>query len=451
MMPPDQVATGLADALLAGLSSAEDFAARTAEALGRKPRWIRSFARRVFKRFGSGLAYIQRRELIEFIRSDAGYCKAWTASSQPRIRRYFLAVPPMGPRPGALADCVLPELPAPGDLAAWLGITIPELEWFADLSGMIGSSEGALCHYHYKWIPKRHGDYRMIESPKARLSAIQTKILREILDLIPTHQAAHGFRRGHSCLTYVAPHVGKLVVLRMDLRNFFGSIPSGRVSALFKTLGYPEETARYLAGLCTNRLPVHAALKSPGADSGFVLPWLERKKLNEPHLPQGAPTSPALANLCALHLDFRLAALASKLNADYTRYADDLAFSGNEPVRRKIGHLSTLVAAIALDEGFEVNFRKTRAMHKSDRQILTGIVVNERTNLQRKEYDRLKAILHNCLRFDPDSQNRDGHRDFRAHLLGRVNHLKNLNQQRGLKLQALLERIEWQAGAGEPE
>ncbi len=354
----------------------------------------------------------------------------------------------MGPRPGALARCVLPELPTSADLAAWLGITIPELEWYADLRGMIGSSDGALCHYHYKWIPKRHGDYRLIESPKPRLSAIQTRILREILDLIPTHEAAHGFRRGRSCLTYVAPHVGKLVVLRMDLHNFFGSIPFARINALFKTLGYPEETAKYLAGLCTNRLPARVALKIPGADPGFVLPWPECKKLNERHLPQGAPTSPALANLCALHLDFRLAALASKVNADYTRYADDLAFSGNEGVRRKIGDLSTTIAAIALAEGFEVNFRKTRAMHKSDRQILTGIVVNERVNMQRNEYDRLKATLYNCLRFDPDSQNREGHRDFQAHLLGRVNHLKNLNQRRGAKLQALLERVEWQAGAG---
>lgn len=448
-MTPDQVAAGLADALLAGPSSAGDFAARAAEALGRKHRWIKAFANRVFRRFGSGLVYARRRELIEFIGSDTGYLKAWKASNQPRIHRYFFAMPPMGPRPGALAGCILPELPAPGDMAAWLGITVPELEWYADLRGMIGSSDGALCHYHYKWIPKRHGDYRMIESPKARLSAIQTKILREILDLVPAHQAAHGFRRGHSCLTYAAPHVGKLVVLRMDLRNFFGSISSGRVNALFKTLGYPEETARYLTGLCTNRLPAGAALKIPGADPGFILPWLERKKLGEPHLPQGAPTSPALANLCALHLDFRLAALASKVNADYTRYADDLAFSGNEAVRRKIGHLGTLVASIAMAEGFEVNFRKTRAMHKSDRQILTGIVVNERTNIQRNEYDRLKAILHNCTRFDPDSQNRDGHRDFRAHLLGRVNHVRNLNQHRGAKLQALLERIQWQAGAGE--
>ncbi|MDR3418532.1 MAG: reverse transcriptase family protein [Nevskia sp.] len=443
MMLQDQVAAGLADALLAGPCSEEDFAARAAVALGRKHRWIRPLARRVFQRFGSQLVYAQRRELIQFIRVDPGYGRAWEASTKPRIRRYLLASPPMGVRIGVLAGCVLPELPTPGDLAAWLGIAIPELEWYADLRGMIRWSDGALCHYRYKWIPKRHGDYRLIESPKAALCAIQRKILREILDPVPPHQAAHGFRRGHSCLTYVAPHVGKRVVLRMDLRNFFGSIPAGRINAVFKTLGYPEATARVLTGLCTNRIPVHAALKSPGADQGYILPWPERKKLSERHLPQGAPTSPALANLCALHLDFRLAALAASMDADYTRYADDLAFSGDEPVRRRAERLSVLVAAVALDEGFEVNFRKTRIMHKSDCQILTGVVVNDKTNLHRKEYDRLKATLHNCLRLDPASQNRDGYDDFRAHLQGRVNHLKRLNPSRGAKLQVLLERIDW--------
>jgi hypothetical protein len=244
-------------------------------------------------------------------------------------------------------------------------------------------------------------------------------------------------------LTHAAPHVGKLVVLRMDLRNFFVSIPVRRVNALFKTLGYPAETARCLTGLCTNRVPAGAMLPRADTDPGFALPWLQRKKLRALHLPQGAPTSPALANLCALHLDYRLSALAATMNADYTRYADDLAFSGDEPVRRKVGKLSTLVAAIALQEGFEVNHRKTRAMHRSDRQILTGIVVNDRINMYRDEYDRLKAILHNCLRSDPASQNRDGHGDFRAHLSGRVNHLKRLNPPRGARLQALLERIQW--------
>jgi hypothetical protein len=82
-------------------------------------------------------------------------------------------------------------------------------------------------------------------------------------------------------------------------------------------------------------------------------------------------------------------------------------------------------------------------MHRSDRQILTGIVVNEKPNVRRDEYDRLKAILHNCACSDPASQNRSGHGDFRAHLSGRIQHVKSLNPSRGARLEALFGRIEW--------
>ena len=442
-MTEGRVAAGLADALLAGPAGVDDFSTRLAQALDRKPHWLRSLAKRVFKHFGPALAYPQRRELIDFIRRDPGFIKAWGEAVKPRIRRFLLPVPTMSPRPGALADCALPELPTPANLADWLGITLLELDWFANLRSMIHSSDGSLSHYRCRWIPKYRGGYRLIESPKARLCAIQHKILREILDRVPAHPAAHGFRRGRSCMSYAAPHVGRLVVLRMDLKNFFGSVPARRVSALFQTLGYPDTTARYLTGLCTHRIDPAQALKIPGVDPGLELPWLERKKLGDPHLPQGAPSSPALANLCALHLDIRLAALAARIDANYTRYADDLAFSGNESMRRRVKPLSELIAAIALDEAFEVNFHKTRCMHRSDRQILTGIVVNEKMNAHRHDFDRLKAILHNCLRSGPESQNRDRHADFKAHLAGRVNYLQRLNPHRGARLQAMLEKIVW--------
>ena len=143
-----------------------------------------------------------------------------------------------------------------------------------------------------------------------------------------------------------------------------------------------------------------------------------------------------------MHLDFRLAGLAGSIAGQYTRYADDIALSGDELLRRSTGRIGDLIAAIALDEGFEVNHRKTRVMHSSDRQMLTGIVINERTNLCRAEYDRLKATLHNCTRFGMESQNRDGHHDYRGHLRGRVNHLKQLNPSRGMKLERLLQQLD---------
>jgi hypothetical protein len=440
MTREQQVALALADALLAGPSTAEDFASRAAHALGRKSRWIAAFSRRVFQRFGSQLRHPQRSKVVEFIRADRGYQDAWRATRKPRIEHYFLDPPPMEPRPGALAACAIPALPTPGDLAAWLGISVSHLDWYADSRGMNDSATGPLGHYNYRWIVKRHGSYRIVEAPKAKLRAIQRRILREILDQIPAHRAAHGFRPGHSCLTHARPHVGKLVLLRMDLRNFFTSIPARRINALFKTLGYPEATARALTGLCTSRVPAVALKTLP---DGARLPWIEGKQLREPHLPQGAPTSPALSNLCALHLDLRLDALAHSLGSTYTRYADDLAISGGEALRRQVMKVSSLVAAIAGEEGFKANHRKTRVMHRSDRQMLTGIVVNEHPNIRRADYDRIKAVLHHCARGDPASQNREGRTDFREHLLGRIGYVKQLNPARGAKLESLFARIDW--------
>lgn len=105
----------------------------------------------------------------------------------------------------------------------------------------------------------------------------------------------------------------------------------------------------------------------------------------------------------------------------------------------------TLAAAIALDEGFEVNFRKTRVMRRASRQRVCGLVVNERPNLARRDYDRLKAVLTNCQRHGASGQNRDGHTDFRAHLQGRVAWVEALAPARGAKLRALFDTIEWPA------
>jgi RNA-directed DNA polymerase len=160
-------------------------------------------------------------------------------------------------------------------------------------------------------------------------------------------------------------------------------------------------------------------------------------------VPQGAPTSPALANLCALHLDLRLNELAKSMEGQYTRYADDLAISGGESLRRNIAKVSALVRQIAVEEGFDLNHRKTRVMYRSHRQLLTRVVVNEKPNVCRRDADRLKAVLTNCARYGPGSQNRGCVRDFQAHLSGRIAHVASLNRSRGEKLQKIFRRIEW--------
>lgn len=420
--------------MLAGTAEVEGLVDRAAWMLGRKHRWLAPLCNRAFKLFGTALGERDREALTQWIREDRGYREAWLARRPPRIAHYVLDPPRMHPRQGALAACNLPDLATPRDLAAWLGIALGELDWFADLRSM-NAPQGPLCHYRYAWVPKSYG-MRLMEVPKIRLRQIQRKILREILDPVPVHRAAHGFRQGKSCRTYVEPHINRDVVLRMDLRNFFPSIRAGRIHALFGTLGYPEAVARILTALCTNAVPMAVARKGSAS-------WLDAKRLGIPHLPQGAPTSPALANLCALHLDFRLDELARSLEGQYTRYADDLAISGGEALRRRVHNVSVLVRDIALEEGFEINHRKTRSMHRSHRQILTGVVVNERPNVRRNDFDRLKAILTNCVRHGAASQNRDGVRDFRAHLSGRIAHVASLNWDRGKKLQQIFVRIDW--------
>jgi len=139
----------------------------------------------------------------------------------------------------------------------------------------------------------------------------------------------------------------------------------------------------------------------------------------------------------------RLHGLAQAVGAVYTRYADDLAFSGGEMLARGARRFQVAVAVIAAEEGFAVHFQKSRFMRQRVCQQLAGIVVNERLNIRRTVYDELKAILTNCIRHGPHTQNRAAHADFRGHLLGRIAHVRMIHSQRGVKLQGLFERIVW--------
>jgi RNA-directed DNA polymerase len=207
--------------------------------------------------------------------------------------------------------------------------------------------------------------------------------------------------------------------------------------------GYPAEVARLLTGLCTNAVPEMVWASNPAAVQSPIK-WIERQRYQSSHLPQGAPTSPALANLCAYRLDVRLHALAQSAGAIYTRYADDLAFSGGRDLEQSLRRFRMLVYQIAIEEGFEINLPKSRFMRQGARQELTGIVVNSHTNIRRADIDLLKAILTNCARHGPHSQNRDRHGDFRNHLLGRIAHCERVNAARGKKLRELFARIEWE-------
>jgi hypothetical protein len=226
----------------------------------------------------------------------------------------------------------------------------------------------------------------------------------------------------------------------MDLENFFPSIGRARVEGVFRTSGYPEEVAQKLAGLCTT-IPPRKCFEGLGRDVRHAVEGLYCRR----HLPQGAPSSPALANLCAYRLDFRLAGLALSVGANYSRYAEDLVFSGGVEFRERVERVSVSVAAIARDEGFAINHRKTRIAGQACSQKISRLLVNEKLNVPRAEYDQLKAILTNCRRPGPASQNREALPDFRSHLEGRVGWVASVNPARGAKLCALRAAVDWHA------
>lgn len=333
----------------------------------------------------------------------------------------------------------LPPFTTPQIIADWLRLSPGELDWFADRKHLNGkATEERLRHYRYQWLKQSSHKWRLLEVPKDRLKRIQRAILDTILSRIPVHDAAHAYQPGRSILTFARPHCNQEVVLRFDLKQFFASVTSSRIHALFRTVGYPLEVARYLTGLCTNIVPHTVFEKSP---SGRCEETTTR--FLSPHLPQGAPTSPALANLAAFRLDCRLEKLAQSLQGAYTRYADDLAFSGSNRLRCGFERLRSLLAEIAQEEGFELHFRKSRLMCRGERQELTGVVVNRHPNSRRAVYDELKAILHRCSREGHHQQNRANHPNFREHLLGRIAHLAMLNPDRGRKLREMFDRIDW--------
>jgi hypothetical protein len=140
--------------------------------------------------------------------------------------------------------------------------------------------------------------------------------------------------------------------------------------------------------------------------------------------------------------------LAREFGGDYTRYADDLLFSGDQDLARSARRFCTFVCAIALEEGFRVNMRKQRIMGANARQCATGLVLNEKPNIPRRDFKVLKAILHNCVQHGPQSQNRGGVQNYRTHLAGRIGYVESIHPARGALLRTLFERIRWEDGAG---
>ncbi len=299
----------------------------------------------------------------------------------------------------------------------------------ADVAHALGLSEGQLQHYsihrqretspHYVTfaIRKRSGGHRLIHAPKTRLKAIQRNLNALLVSHLPVSEVAHGFRSGRSVATNAEKHVGKHVVIKLDLEDCFPSIHYGRVRGLLISLGYAYPVATVLAVLTTEaeRQPVVAEGKT------YYVPIGPRVCV------QGAPTSPGLCNAVLMRLDRRLAGLARKFEFEYSRYADDLTLSGDDPSKAK--KLIRFARDIINDEGFRLNRKKTRVLRRGQRQRVAGVVVNDRKGLSRTERRKLRAAIHQL-----DLTNESAVR----HVRGKIAYLAMLNQEQAAPLRASL-------------
>ncbi|WP_343449813.1 RNA-dependent RNA polymerase family protein [Micromonospora oryzae] len=191
------------------------------------------------------------RELAEFL-STLDPLRAAVATARQHQRPIVIHARPVTPTRTVRRPWHTPVIDTVGDLAGMLDLSIAHLDWYADRRAMNRRATAhRLHHYHYRWTDRG----RLIEAPKARLRALQRRLLTEVLGPFPVHPAAHGFVPGRSAHTIAATHTAQPVVVRIDLLAFFTHIPATRVHELFRTASYPEPVAHTLTGLCTTRTP----------------------------------------------------------------------------------------------------------------------------------------------------------------------------------------------------
>lgn len=307
----------------------------------------------------------------------------------------------------ALGAKGLPAITSHAELLAFLGVDDVTLKKLM----RPGTAPGA-AYVEFE-VPKAKGGTRRLAAPRGPLRKIQRKILDEILAKVPNHDASHGFVTGRSTVTNARPHVGAALVVKTDLVEFFPTVHYHRVAGLFGALGYNQAIASTLAAITTYRPKL--------ADGRVVWPGM---------LPQGAPTSPALANLACRRLDARLAKLAAKFGATYTRYADDLTFSFAKTPEISIGRFFWFVDGVCQQEGFNEHPGKRKILRAKTQQRVTGIVVNEDVHVPRRDRRRFRAILHNIAKRGLASEAK-GRSDFAAYLQGYAAYVQMVQPELG--------------------
>lgn len=264
-------------------------------------------------------------------------------------------------------------------------------------------------------IPKKSGGVRTIEAPSDELKAIQLWIKENILDKFNPSEYAKGFKKGLSIYDNALPHVGKDLVINIDLKDFFPSIGYKEIYKIFRYIGYTDGVSKLLTKLCTNSKNV---------------------------LPQGSPASPAISNLVSLKLDKRLSCLAKSIGADYSRYADDITFSGGD----NISKYTDLIRRIIYEEEYEINEDKFRLQYSFQKQEVTGLIVNTKVSVPERLINEIENAIYYCSKYGVINHMTRMKIDkgfYKEHLYGIAYFIKMIDKEKGLKYLSKLDKIDW--------
>lgn len=259
------------------------------------------------------------------------------------------------------------------------------------------------AHYRRVILLKKDGGQRVLSVPDAALKTIQRRILQVLLVHMPVSPYATAYRFGTSTVTNARPHTASPMVLKLDILHFFDSIRYSDVkAAAFPAEIYAEPLRILLTMLCYF------------GDA----------------LPQGAPSSPAITNILLRETDEKIGLWCRERNIVYTRYCDDMTFSGTFSPDEVI----EMVRGELREKGLLLNGKKTRILRRSQRQVVTGIVVNEKMSVPASYRRKLRQELYYCRKFGISSHlQRTGldvpEEAYRLRLLGRVNYVLRLSPE----------------------
>ncbi|MFW6008790.1 MAG: retron St85 family RNA-directed DNA polymerase [archaeon] len=284
----------------------------------------------------------------------------------------------------------------------------PTIKNLDDLANKIQLSKYLIYHltyntkYFYKKVEKKksQGGYRQLFCPSNKLKAVQAWILRKILEYIPLEENATAFRKGMNVRDNVEKHKENKFILCLDIKNFFDNIPKKWVYNFYLKLGYNKHVSILLTNICTL----------------------------EGHLPQGAVTSPSLSNILLKRLDRRISGYAGKRNITYTRYADDIALSSNDPAILE-NSKQFIINKIINDEGFKLNKAKTRMLRPGNRREITGLVItdNDEVRIGRKTKKKIRAAIHHYIYGKKDVW--QDHEELKQHIKGWMNFIKGVDEK----------------------